>query len=168
MTRTSVTSPAVVLAVAAVAQVILSFLLYNRNGDVTIRTAGWVVLWISAIFGWIPVFTLRKWGSVPRGQAYVHTTALVDRGVYGIVRHPQYLAGILLGVGLGLIVQHWVVGILGAVVALISYADTFGEERALARKFGAEYTVYSHRVPRVNFVIGIVRLLSRSRSANSV
>lgn len=112
------------LTAAAVGQIVLSFMLFNENGNVIIRNAGWVILWISAIFGWLPIFTLKRWGGVPQGRGYVHTTVLVDRGVYGIVRHPQYLAGILLGVGLSLIVQHWVVGILGAVVAVISYIDT--------------------------------------------
>lgn len=161
--RGRVVISAVVLTIAAVGQIILSFLLYNGNGNVIIRNAGWVILWISAIFGWLPIFTFQKWGGVPKGKGYTHTTVLVDRGVYGIVRHPQYLAGILMGVGLSLIVQHWVVGVLGAVVAITSYADTFEEERVLREKFGAEYEAYRGRVPRVNFVIGIGRLLWRKR-----
>jgi protein-S-isoprenylcysteine O-methyltransferase Ste14 len=163
MKRVRVVISAVVLTVAAVGQIILSFLLYNESGHVIIRNAGWVILWISAIFGWLPIFTFQKWGGVPKGKGYVHTTVLVDRGVYGIVRHPQYLAGILMGVGLSLIAQHWVVGVLGTVVAITSYADTFEEERALREKFGAEYEAYRGRVPRVNFVIGIERLLWRKR-----
>jgi protein-S-isoprenylcysteine O-methyltransferase Ste14 len=86
---------------------------------------------------------------------------VVERGVYKIVRHLQYLAGILLGVGLSLIVQHWIVAILGAIVAVISYAGTFEEERASLQKFGGTYEDYQTRVPRVNFVAGIGRLLWR-------
>jgi protein-S-isoprenylcysteine O-methyltransferase Ste14 len=155
--------PSVVLTVAAVGQIVLSFFLYNRNGNVAIRGVGWVILWMSAVFGWLPILTLKKWGGVPKGRGYVHTTVLVDQGLYGIVRHPQYLAGILLGVGLSLIVQHWVVGFLGAAVAVMSYSATVEEERALRKKFGEEYGEYSERVPRVNFVIGLIRLLRRRR-----
>jgi hypothetical protein len=79
----------VVLAVAAVLEIVLSFVLYREDGAVAVRNAGWVVLWVSAVFGWLPILFLKKWGGMPKGNAYVHTTMLVDRGVYGIVRHPQ-------------------------------------------------------------------------------
>ena len=87
---------AVLLTVAAGGQIILAILLYNPAGGKVIESLGWGVLWLSALFGWLPVFTLRRHGRVPGGKAYVHTTRLVERGVYAIVRHPQYLAGVLL------------------------------------------------------------------------
>ena len=111
------------------------------------------------------MLTLRKRGKVPEGKGYMHTTILVDRGVYAIVRHPQYLAGILMGIALALIAQHWIVAILGAIVVLTTYIDTFEEETSCIEKFGEEYERYRERVPRVNFIIGIVRmLLGRSRA----
>lgn len=48
-----------------------------------------------------------------------------------------------------------------SVVAVTSYIGTFEEERASREKFGIEYENYRERVPLVNFVIGIVRLLRR-------
>lgn len=159
--RHRLTITAFVLTFAALGQIILSFVLYNEEGNIFIRNLGWILLWISAIFGWLPMFTLRKWGKVPDGKAYVHTTELVDRGIFGIVRHPQYLAGILLGIGLSLIVQHWLVAILGVVVAGISYSDTHSEEKTLIGKFGAKYEEYMKRVPRVNFLLGMLRLFDR-------
>lgn len=150
---------AAILTVAAVGQIILSFILYNDSGNSTVRNLGWVVLWVSAVFGWLPIMTMRKWGRVPRGKAYIHTTTLVERGVYAIVRHPQYLAGILMGIALALIAQHWIVAIFGAVVVVVTYIDTFAEERSCIEKFGRDYERYREKVPRVNFVSGIVRLL---------
>jgi protein-S-isoprenylcysteine O-methyltransferase Ste14 len=152
---------AVVLTIAAVGQIALSFLLYNDEGNDLVTNAGWVILWVSAIFGWLPIFTLKKWGGVPQGKGYVNTTQLVDKGVYGVVRHPQYLAGMLMGVALSLIAQHWAVAVLGLVVVVISYVDTYDEERSCVAKFGEEYTRYAERVPRVNFILGLVRLLRR-------
>lgn len=143
MKRARVIISAVVLTVAGVGLIISSFLLYNENGNVAIRNVGWVILWISAIFGWLPILTLQKWGGVPKGKGYVHTTVLVDRGLYGIVRHPQYLAGILLGIGLTLVAQHWVVGVLGTVVAVIGTVSSaitstqvpaFAEQRTASTK----------------------------------
>jgi protein-S-isoprenylcysteine O-methyltransferase Ste14 len=156
---------ATILTIAAVGQIILSFLLYNDNVNSIVRNIGWVVLWTSAVFGWLPILTLRKWGKVPEGKGYMHTTIVVDRGVYAIVRHPQYLAGMLMGIAFALIAQHLIVAILGAVVVLTSYIDTFEEESSCIKKFGEDYERYKERVPRVNFVIGIVRsLLGRSKA----
>jgi protein-S-isoprenylcysteine O-methyltransferase Ste14 len=156
-TRTMISS--IILTIAAVGQIILSFLLYNDDGDTVLRNIGWVALWISAAFGWLPILTLRRWGKVPEGKGYMHTTALVDQGVYAIVRHPQYLAGILMGIALTLIAQHWIVAVMGAILVLTTYLDTFEEEKSCIEKFGEEYERYMERVPRVNFVWGIARLL---------
>ena len=156
-TRTIISS--IILTVAAVGQIIMSFLLYNDSGHSVFRNVGWVILWTSAIFGCLPILTLRRWGKVPEGKSYMHTTTLVDRGVYAIVRHPQYLAGILMGIALALIAQHWIVAVLGVVVVVITYLDTFEEETSCREKFGEVYEQYMERVPRVNFVWGIARLL---------
>ena len=152
---------AVILTVLAVGQIILSFVLYNETGNEMVRNLGWVILWISAIFGWLPILTFCKWGSVPEGKGYVHTTVLVDRGIYGIVRHPQYLAGILIGVGLSLVAQHWAVTALGVAVSIHYYLDTFEEERNAEKKFGEAYEAYRERVPRLNALLGLLRWLRR-------
>ncbi len=154
-----------ILTVAVVSQIVLAFLLYNREGDVLVRNLGWGVLWISAFFGWWPMWTMKRRGKVDHGKSYIHTTALVDLGPYSLVRHPQYLAGILMGIALAMIAQHWLVELLGIVVAVISYVGTYQEERDLVEKFGAEYEAYRIRVPRVNFVWGILKWIF-SRNLN--
>ena len=93
---------ATILTIAAVGQIVLAFLFYNPEGNELLINIGWGVLMLSAIFGWLPIFTFRRKGGV-KGKGYIRTTVLVDRGVYGIVRHPQYLAGVLLLVKKGLI-----------------------------------------------------------------
>ncbi len=151
----------IILTVAAVGQIILSFVLYNPEGNVALINAGWGVMALSAIFGWLPIYTFRRWGKV-KGRGYIRTTVLVDKGVYGIVRHPQYLAGILLSIALPMIAQHWLVAALGAVAIVVYYLDTFVEERNTLEKFGAEYERYMELVPRLNAVVGIVRWIGRS------
>jgi len=154
---------ATILTVASVGQIILAFLLYNDDGNTTVINLGWVILWISAIFGWLPIFTFKRLGKVPEGKAYLHTTILVDRGVYAIVRHPQYLAGILMGLAFPLITQHWLIAVLGVIVTAINYVDTFEEEASNIAKFGDAYRQYMQRVPRLNFLLGIYRLLAKKR-----
>jgi len=153
---------ATILTIVAVGQIILSFVLYNKNGSPLVRNIGWIILMISAIFGWLPIFTFKKWGK-PKGRGYIRTTVLVDRGIYAVVRHPQYLAGILMALALPLIAQHWIVAILGAIAIAIYYANTFNEEKSAIEKFGEEYKRYRESVPRVNFIAGFARLLRRRR-----
>lgn len=150
---------AVILTTLAVGQLVLSFLLYNNNGRPIFRNVGWVVLWLSAVFGWLPIYTFKKWGGVSKGKSYIQTTTLVDRGIYAVVRHPQYLAGMLIAVGLILIAQHWLVAVLGVVALVIYYVDTYEEEASAIEKFGENYVKYRELVPRLNFIAGIIRLL---------
>ena len=155
----------IILTIVVVGQIILSFVLYSENGSSIVRNIGWIILWISAFFGWLPIYTLKKWGK-PKGRGYVRTTVLVDRGIYAVVRHPQYLAGMLMGLALPLIAQHWLVAILGAVAIVIHYADTFAEEKSAIEKFGEEYERYKETVPRVNFIGGLARLLCHRREGH--
>ncbi|MFO8101416.1 MAG: isoprenylcysteine carboxylmethyltransferase family protein [Dehalococcoidia bacterium] len=152
---------AILLTIIAIGQIVLAILLYEGEANSVARNAGWGILWLSALFGWLPIFTFKRWGGVARGRSYVHTTQLVDSGIYAIVRHPQYLAGILLGVALALIAWHWLVGVLGAALIIIYYANTFDEEERVIAKFGYEYSSYAKRVPRLNFILGIVRAIRR-------
>jgi protein-S-isoprenylcysteine O-methyltransferase Ste14 len=79
----------------------------------------------------------------------VRKTTLTTGGVYGVVRHPFYLANLVGAVGTFLCA-----GALGAavcaawlVVAAPIYAATVrGEERALARLFPSEFAAYAARV----------------------
>jgi protein-S-isoprenylcysteine O-methyltransferase Ste14 len=154
-----------ILTIAAVGQVLLSFILYDADGNAGVRTIGWVILWISAVFGWLPVYTFKKWGNT-KGRGYVRTTVLVDRGIYAVVRHPQYLAGMLMGVSLFLIAQHWIVAILGLIVIISLYLGIHDEESSAIAKFGASYERYRESVPRINVVVGLIRLLRRRRAGH--
>jgi len=103
-----------VLSVALVAELILLFLL--PSGPLRwLRIFGCVLFGLSAVFGWLPIFLFRRHGGVARGRSYMHTTALVTRGPYALVRHPQYLAGDLLALAVICITQHWSVIVAGVV-----------------------------------------------------
>jgi protein-S-isoprenylcysteine O-methyltransferase Ste14 len=119
------------------------------------------VIWaLGTIFAIVPIFTLRTRGKVPEGESYMKTTALVETGIYAIVRHPQGgTAGILLSLALALIGQHWSVVVLAAVGIVLIYVDTFNADEACIEKFGQDYVRYMQRVPRVNFMSGLLRQL---------
>ncbi len=157
--------PHALVAVVVVSQIILSFFLYNPAGYWAVRNLGWVVLWTSAIFGWLPIYTFKRRGGVPRGKSFVHTTTLVDSGIYSICRHPQFLAGILLGLALILIVQHWIITALGLAVMAMFYIGILEAEGSGIEKFGNDYRHYMKRVPRTNFLVGLIRLLIKRRGS---
>lgn len=164
MKKTTVTVLAIVLTVAAVGQIVMSFVLYDREGDPWLRNAGWGILTVSGIFGWLPIYAFRTKGGVSKGRGYVHTTVLVDSGIYGIVRHPQYLAGVLMSLALAMIAQHWIVTALGGIAAVVYYTSAVSEEKSCVEKFGESYQRYMESVPRMNFVVGLLRWLRRRES----
>jgi protein-S-isoprenylcysteine O-methyltransferase Ste14 len=145
-------------------QIGLAFLVLGESRIPGLRIAGWAIWALGTLFGIWPIFTLRAKGRVPKGKSYMETTALVDTGIYAIVRHPQGgTAGMLFSLALALIGQQWLLVILAVVGAVLIYVDTFKADEACIEKFGQEYVRYMQRVPRVNFVAGILLLLVHPR-----
>ena len=50
---------------------------------------GWVVWAIGMVLVMAPIILFPRRGGVPRRKSFVHTTRLVDTGIYAVVRHPQ-------------------------------------------------------------------------------
>jgi protein-S-isoprenylcysteine O-methyltransferase Ste14 len=116
---------------------------------------------ISMIFGWLPIFTLKKKGGVEKGQSYVHTTVLVTTGIYSIVRHPQYTAGILFSLALMLFSQQWLIIAMGCIVIPLLYIDILMTDKHETEKFGEVYKKYMKEVPGTNFLLGLFRRMKR-------
>ena len=148
-----------------IAQLVLVLFLgcFNRAGLVVLMFAGWGVWAISVVLGILPIIVLKRRGGVEKGKSYVHTRKLVTSGLYSIVRHPQYTAGILLSLALVLIGQHWLVLVLGLIAMPAIYIDIMMADRHEIKKFGDDYREYMKRVPRTNFLWGIVKLLIGGR-----
>jgi protein-S-isoprenylcysteine O-methyltransferase Ste14 len=140
-----------------ITQILLTFLYYNKLGFDNLANAGWAVMMLSAIFGWVPILTLRRKGKVPKGKSYTQTTALVDTGIYSIVRHPQYIAGVLMSIALVLLSQYWIVAILVLPVSITIYLDSLREDKRLIDKFGENYVEYMGRVPGMNLFRAILQ-----------
>jgi len=143
-------------------QFILMFLYYNHLGIYPLLYIGWIIWGFSIVFGFLPMYTLKKKGGVQKGKSYVHTTKLVDTGIYSIVRHPQHLSGLLLIVSLALLSQHWLSIIAGTIAFLTLYIDILRADTGCIKKFGEDYKYYMKRVPRFNFILGIFRKLRKA------
>jgi len=154
-------------SVLTILQTLSSFLLYNQEGVESVRYLAWAVWVVMCIFGIVPIFTLRRKGGVPDGKGYIHTTALVDTGVYAVVRHPQYLSFMLLNLFLILVAQHWLITLMGLPAMALSYLIGLDADRLGVERFGEEYTRYMQAVPRINLGLGLIRLLRRGTTDGS-
>jgi len=115
------------------------------------------------IFGMLPVFEFRKKGRVKKGKSYIHTTKLVDTGIYSIVRHPQYITFMMFAIAGMLLFQHWIVICLGIPVIPLTYVDLINADKDGIKKFGDDYKKYMKKVPRANFLIGFIRVLRNKK-----
>jgi protein-S-isoprenylcysteine O-methyltransferase Ste14 len=152
-------------SVLIVLQIILSFFLYNQAGLPVLKHIGWITLAVSAVFGWLPILAFRKKGGVSKGKSYIQTTVLVDSGIYAVVRHPQYLSGALINLALMLITQHWFIATIGIVAMVLNYFIALKADQELIEKFDDDYKRYMQKVPRINFLVGFIRLVGRRNRA---
>lgn len=157
----STTAEHILLLLTSIGQILAVILTYAHPVRDSLRNAGWIILWISGVFGVLPIITFRKYGRIKKGKSYIYTNVLVDKGIYAVMRHPQYFAGVLISIGLYLIAPGWVNLVLGALNLGQYYFGTYGEEERLQEKFGDAYSEYQKQVPRFNFVVGLWRWLKR-------
>lgn len=146
-----------------ITQIVLMFVfrMVNISRIDALIYCGWVIWIISVILGWWPIVVLKRRGGVAKGKSYVKTTILVDKGLYAIIRHPQYTAGILFSLALVLISQNWIVITTGVLAITLQYIDIVKADKHEVEKFGDDYKHYMKKVPRMNFILGIIRLLKR-------
>jgi len=139
------------------------FVFYNYYNLDLLMYAGWILLVFSIIIIFLAGGEFRKKGGAPKGESIVHTKVLVDSGIYSVVRHPQYLGFILFILALVLMSQHWLSVISGMLGSALFYKDILREEQMSVMKFGDDYKRYMEIVPRMNLLVGIIRLLRRGR-----
>ena len=123
---------------------------------------GWAIVPIGFFFMVSPGIYFPKKGRPQEGKTTMDTTVLVDSGTYGIVRHPMFLGSIMLMSASILISQHWLSAIIGIPIAVWGYTEYLPkEEKGLIFRFGDDYRRYIQRVPKLNPLLGVIRLLKR-------
>lgn len=114
------------------------------------------------VFGWLPIIEFRKKGKVKNGKSYIHTTQIVETGIYSIVRHPQYVTFMLWAIAGMLLFQHWIVVLLGVPIFPLTYIDLIKADKDAIKQFGDDYKTYMKKVPRANFLLGIIRRIKEN------
>jgi protein-S-isoprenylcysteine O-methyltransferase Ste14 len=126
---------------------------------------GWAIVPIGFFFMVSPGIYFQKKGRPQEGKTTMDTTVLVDSGTYGIVRHPMMLGSIMVMSASILISQHWLSAMIGIPIAVWLYTEYLPkEERGLIIRFGDDYRRYMEKVPGLNPIVGLIRLLRERRS----
>jgi protein-S-isoprenylcysteine O-methyltransferase Ste14 len=74
-------------------------------------------------------------------------THIVTTGVYSIVRHPQYLGGLIAHIGISFLLSALYSLLATPLIAALIYIISRKEESELIKEFGKEYADYKKRVP---------------------
>jgi len=155
------------LASAVTISLIIVTQFLARGNNPYLRGAGVLVLILAGVFIFAPFFLFLKHGRIKNGKTYMRTSAVVDQGLYAFSRHPQYLGYMFFACGFALLSQHWATAFLAVVGTALFYFQAIKEEGYCLTRLGEPYAQYLRRVPRFNFVLGIMRL-RRGRDATQV
>lgn len=119
-----------------------------------LRILAWIPFGIGCALVILSIVALRSKG----------TEAVIDTGIYAVVRHPMYLGGIFFYVYLILWAQHWIIAIIAIVGMVCVYLTMrIEEEERCIEKFGDAYRRYMQAVPRANLLAGVTRMLQRRK-----
>ncbi|MCP8323377.1 MAG: isoprenylcysteine carboxylmethyltransferase family protein [Candidatus Methylarchaceae archaeon HK02M2] len=153
--------PATLASILFISQIIVGLYLLSADQVTQIGILAYfgvgLYTFSGLFFGLLPVIEFRKKGKVENGKSYINTTRLVDTGIYSIVRHPQYVTFILWAIAGMLLFQHLIVVLLGIPIIPLIYIDLIKADKEAIEKFGNDYKIYMKKVPRANFILGIMR-----------
>lgn len=114
-------------------------------------------LWLLAVSFWITgMLHLKRYGS-PEGKNYMRTQKLVRKGIFSIIRHPQYFGFLLFSIGFIFIGQSIYVLVPAVIAMIFVLLGCRREDQIMQQKFGDEWTSYCQKVPSLNIIIGIWR-----------
>lgn len=102
----------------------------------------------------IPFIIIGAWlgiGSVKKTTLKVaethRTEKIVSSGLYSVIRHPQYLGGILAHIGISFLLSSFLSLITTPVIIILNFLISWKEEKELTKEFGKEYEDYKNIVP---------------------
>lgn len=155
-----------VLSIISLFQIPVCIFFYNwANLDVLLYL-GWTTFVAGIFLSGYTNRVFRRKGGVKKGRGRFRgwgSTRLVDSGLYAVARHPLYLGFILLHLSWILISQHWLSVAFGVPRIVYIYFWMREEEQELVEEFGDKYKRYMQEVPRMNILLGYIRLERRRK-----
>lgn len=102
----------------------------------------------------VPFFVLGAWigiegtkGTSMKVAETHRSKKVVTTGVYSIIRHPQYVGGLLAHVGISFLLSAWYSLLSTPLMIVVVYLISRKEEVELVKEFGEDYKSYQKRVP---------------------
>jgi protein-S-isoprenylcysteine O-methyltransferase Ste14 len=154
-----------IAAVTLIASWYLYFIIFHDPIFPSLVIIGWVNLILGLTFIFLAIGFLRTTGRAEKGRDFTHTTTMITDGIYAIVRHPLYLGWLLLYPAVIFLSQNWLVVILGCSGCICMVQIARLEDVTLIEKFGDPYKKYLNAIPRLNFLIGIIKLIKKNNSS---
>jgi len=91
------------------------------------------------------------------------TKVLIRHRIYKVIRHPLYLGWILsVFITTILLYPHWIFITAGIPGIVAIYLISIEEERSNIKQFGRSYKSYMKKVPRINLILGFIRILKKN------
>jgi len=73
---------------------------------------------------------------------------LFIKGVYRFSRHPMYIAGLIIHMGVGIACASWIFLLLTVLIIALQNSQAAAEERGCLETYGEAYREYMNRTPR--------------------
>jgi protein-S-isoprenylcysteine O-methyltransferase Ste14 len=107
-----------------ISQIVVGVYLLADVTQIAIIAYAGVALYVLSgiVFDLLPVIEFRRKGQVQTGKSNIHTTKLVETGIYSIVRHPQYVTFMLWAIAGMLLFQHWTSILVGIPIIPLTYS----------------------------------------------
>jgi protein-S-isoprenylcysteine O-methyltransferase Ste14 len=117
-------------------------------GSRVVSLVGLALVVLGMLIRWIAVATLRRYFTSNVSIREGHR--LIDRGMYGIIRHPSYTGSLLSFLGIGLTFANWLSTLVIFVPVLCAFLYRMRvEEQALTAHFGDDYIRYCRTTKRL-------------------
>lgn len=124
---------------------VFGFLRFSSPHETVIQACGFFIFYIGAItYNWV-LFSGGKY-ILPSTSNLLKNHKLVQKGPYGSIRHPLYVAYIFISAGLSLILLIYWLLIPTLFLIIGIYPTAKAEEEILMEQFGEEYDKYKRKV----------------------
>lgn len=139
---------------------ILSWFLTRPTAVRALWYVGWAVWVCGAILIILPLIMIY---GRSKSKGWIDIIPIVDSGIYSLVRHPLYLGWLLMYVVVIFFGQHWIPLVMGIAGMACVYLISVQEDMRLAVSLGDDYVRYMQKTPRMNILLGLVRVLQRRK-----
>jgi len=126
---------------------------FSQNQTYTVSLAGFPVSLLHLAIS-VPLIVAGSWlalsglREVTLKVAETHRAErVISTGAYSVVRHPQYLGGLMAHMGISVLLSGWFSLISTPLVSALVYLISKKEETELVKEFGEEYERYKRKVP---------------------